>query len=220
LRPKYGQPGHLPSIAAEPGVADGPVDHERKQLDHSRNPSVTKSSSPDRPREDVADLYCRHHRQLERAVARVVNAPRELIEDACQTAWTALLRREPRPALAFLWLRVVAIHEAYRLCRTHREAHLEDLAYEYGWEAVIPGEGTIDDAIEARRALRTLAELSEQQRDDLTLQVAGFTYAEIRERTPGRTGTNVAKHLAKAHARIRMAELRVPGAKSERQPSS
>jgi RNA polymerase sigma factor (sigma-70 family) len=43
------------------------------------------------PNGDAADLYRRHHRDLERAV----NAPRELIEDACQTAWATLLRSQP-----------------------------------------------------------------------------------------------------------------------------
>jgi RNA polymerase sigma factor (sigma-70 family) len=168
---------------------------------------VTAHSNPGSPHDDVAELYCRHHRDLERAVARVVHAPRELIEDACQTAWTIMLRREPRPAMAFLWLRLVAIHEAYRLCRTHRETHLEDLADEGGWEAVVPGEATIEDAIEARRALRILAALPDQQRVDLALQVAGFSYAELQARTAGRTRTNVSKHLRKARARIRLAEL-------------
>ena len=67
------------------------------------------------PRGDEDELYRRHHRDLERAVAHVVNAPRELIEDACQTAWAILLRNQPDRDAIFAWLRVVAIHEAYRL---------------------------------------------------------------------------------------------------------
>jgi hypothetical protein len=42
-------------------------------------------------RGDEGDLYRRHYRDLEQAVARAVNAPRELVEDACQTAWAILL---------------------------------------------------------------------------------------------------------------------------------
>ena len=47
------------------------------------------------PRGDEDALYRAHHAELRRAVARAVNAPRELIEDACQTAWTMLLRNQP-----------------------------------------------------------------------------------------------------------------------------
>src|SRR5687768_3928581 len=71
---------------------------------------------------DEAELYRRHHRQLLTAVARAVNAPPELIEDACQTAWAALLRCTVERATVFAWLRVVAIHEAWRECaRTRSE---------------------------------------------------------------------------------------------------
>jgi hypothetical protein len=69
---------------------------------------------------DEGDLYRRYRRDLERAVARVVNAPRELIEDACQTAWAILLRNQPERRAIFGWLRVVAVHEAYRLSALER----------------------------------------------------------------------------------------------------
>jgi DNA-directed RNA polymerase specialized sigma24 family protein len=48
-----------------------------------------------------------------------------------------------------------------------------------------------------------LASLPERRRIDLALKVAGFSYEEIRARTPGRTRTNVNKSLVKARARIR-----------------
>ena len=168
---------------------------------------MTTSSTPAVPRGDEDDLYRRHHRNLQRAVARVVNAPRELIEDACQSAWMILLRRQPDRAAIFAWLRVVAIHEAYRLCAAERGAHLEDLDHSQGWDAVIADRVRIDDTIEARRALRSLAELPERQRQDLLLRVAGFSYREIVQITGARTYTNVNKHLRKARARIRLAEL-------------
>lgn len=176
--------------------------------------------APAPPRGDEDELYRQHHRNLQRAVARAVNAPRELIEDACQTAWTILLRGQPERGAIFAWLRVVAIHEAYRLSRTHRAPHLEDLCDGDGWDAVIAGHSTLDDAIEARRALERLAELPPRQRRDLALRVAGFTYREISRITGGRTYTNVNKHLAKARARIRLAELRDAGAKSRGRASS
>src|SRR4051812_4913754 len=66
-------------------------------------------SPPRRPPADAEALYRTHHRALHRAVAQVVRAPRELIEDACQTAWATLLRSEPKPDTVFAWLRVVAV---------------------------------------------------------------------------------------------------------------
>lgn len=72
---------------------------------------------------------------------------------------------------------------------------------------MIAGRVTIDDTIEARRALRRVAELPERQRQDLFLRVAGFSYREIAQISGARTYTNVDKHLRKARARIRLAEL-------------
>ena len=163
--------------------------------------------APAPPRGDEDALYRRHHRNLQLAVARAVNAPRELIEDACQTAWTIMLRSQPDRAAIFAWLRVVAIHEAYRLSAADRGAHLEDLGHGEGWEGVIADRVSIDDTVEARRALRRLAELPDRQRQDLSLRVAGFSYREIAKITGERTYTNVNKHLRKARARIRRAEL-------------
>jgi DNA-directed RNA polymerase specialized sigma24 family protein len=162
------------------------------------------------PRGDEDELYRRHHHELERAVARVVNAPRELIEDACQTAWAMLLRSQPDRFAIFAWLRVVAIYEAYRLSAIQlRDAHLDRLTSENGnWHEIIADPRPLDALLEAREALCLLAGLPERQRDDLALQVAGYSYREIAERTSGRTYTNVNKHLAKARARVRLARLR------------
>jgi RNA polymerase sigma factor (sigma-70 family) len=163
---------------------------------------VTAPTTPARRYGDEADLYRCYQRDLLRAVSRVVDAPLELIEDACQNAWTIMLGRQPDRVCIFAWLRVVAVHEAYRLCRARqRESHLEDL--DRGWEAFIAGGTTIDDLVEARQALRLLARLPARQREDLALLVAGFSYREIAEMTGGRTLTNVTKQLTKARARIR-----------------
>ena len=85
-------------------------------------PTEPTPTAPPAPRGDEDRLYRRHHRDLHRAVARAVRAPRELIEDACQTAWAILLRTQPDRYAIFAWLRVVAIHEAYRLAAIDRRA--------------------------------------------------------------------------------------------------
>lgn len=157
---------------------------------------------------DVEHLYRQYQRQLQRAVAHVVTASPELIEDACQFAWTMLLSARSEPCDVFAWLRLVAIRQAYLLSRVERRAlHLEALDTADGWDQVIPDTVSLDDTIEARWALRVLAELPQRQRQDLSLHVAGFSYREIAEMTGGRTFTNVNKHLVKARARVRLARL-------------
>jgi RNA polymerase sigma factor (sigma-70 family) len=165
----------------------------------------TTSTSPRQG--DEADLYERHHRALMIAVSHAINGSPQLIEDACQTAWTILLRRQPDRASVFAWLYVVAIHEAYRLSAIERrELHLEDLAIEGDWETILASRVTVEDQLDALEALRALAGLPDRQRQDLSLRVAGFTYREIAAMTGGRTYTNVNKHLVKARAAIRHAD--------------
>ena len=154
---------------------------------------------------DEDELYRRYHRDLYRAVTGAVRAPKDLIEDACQIAWAILLRVQPDRCVVFAWLRVVAIHEAYRLLAIerretkHHPVHPRDREQ---WD-VAADPGSLDDAIEALDALRVLASLPQRQREDLALKVAGYSYKEIRARTPGRTMSNVDKSLRKARARAR-----------------
>jgi hypothetical protein len=44
-------------------------------------------------RQRIATFYTDNANDPQRLVARHVNAPAETIEDACQTAWTTLVRR-------------------------------------------------------------------------------------------------------------------------------
>ena len=159
---------------------------------------------------DEGDLFRRHHGALLRAVGRSIDASDELIEDACQSAWTVLLRCQPErtPAL-FAWLRTVAIHRALRLVRQERrDARLEDLPGDEGWERLIGACWSLELAIEARRALALVAALPPLQRDDLVAVVAGYSYREIATRCEARPRTlgNVNKRLTKARSRIRRLE--------------
>jgi hypothetical protein len=162
-------------------------------------------TGPRKPSGDVDGLYRRHHRELYRAVSRAVDAPSELVEDACQTAWAILLRRQSELDTAFAWLRVVAIREAYRLSAIERrDARLEQLGSQGGnWHELTADPRSLDEAVEALEALRAVASLPERRRGDLALRVAGLSYEEIRALTPGRTRTNVNKSLVKARAEIR-----------------
>jgi RNA polymerase sigma factor (sigma-70 family) len=179
------------------------------------------TTAPAKLRGDEAELYRRYHAKLVGAVARLVNAPAELIEDACQEAWTILVRHQPERRAIFAWLRVVAVHEAYRLCRAEQRAgYLEEIDYDGGWDAAIAAATALDDVVELRQALALVAALPERQRDDLALRLAGFSYREIAELTGGRTFTNVSKQLAKARARLRLERLRASDGANSRSASS
>lgn len=160
----------------------------------SRPTGTRAAQDGQRLRGDEAALYDRHHRALVRAVARTVRVSPAPIEDACQTAWTILLRRQPDRGRVFAWLRVVAVHEAYRLSAVERrDARLDDLApvAETGdWTEIIPDRRALDEAVEARRALRALAGLPDRERRYLTMLVAGHRCAEIVE-VAGASYTNV-----------------------------
>ena len=185
---------------------------------HTDRPATSKVVPQ---RGDEAKLYQRHHQALLIAVSHAINGSGALIEDACQTAWTILMRRQPDRASVFAWLSVVAIHEAYRLSAIERrELHLEDLAIEGDWETILAGRVTVDDQLEALDALRALAALPDRQRRDLSLRVGGFSYREIAAMTGGRTYTNVNKHLVKARTAIRGGNQFDPGAKEARPSSS
>lgn len=164
-------------------------------------------TSPVLQRGDEAELYLRHHRALVRAVARSVNASRELIEDACQTAWLILLRRQPDRERVFGWLRTVAIHEAYRLSGIERrDVRLDALASVDGAvrgpERVADRRAGVECHLDARLALARVAELPARQRRLFALQLAGLSYAEAAGVT-GDSVRTVDRQLRRAHARVR-----------------
>jgi RNA polymerase sigma factor (sigma-70 family) len=154
-------------------------------------------------RGDEAELYRRYQRQLVHAVARSVNAPRELIEDACQTAWLILLCRQPDRDRVFGWLRTVAIHEAYRLSGVERrDAPVSPGAAVVWADGVADGRACLDRQLEARLALARVAELAPRQRRLFALQIAGLSYAQTAAVT-GDSVRTVDRQLRRAHARVR-----------------
>src|SRR5919198_101646 len=87
-----------------------------------------------------------------------VGAPKDLIEDACQTAWAILLHVQPNRYSLFAWLRVVAIHEAYRLIAIERrEARFQPLRPQGGLWSEHADAQSLDHAVEALEALKILA---------------------------------------------------------------
>ena len=81
---------------------------------------------------DVGELYLAQAARLEQLVRSDVRAPKPVIEDACQFAWTRLIHHggRVRRESAVAWLTTTAIHEALRLIRrADRELSL-DAAFE------------------------------------------------------------------------------------------
>jgi RNA polymerase sigma factor (sigma-70 family) len=135
--------------------------------------------------DQIAALYAQQARLVQRQVARRVNAPAAVIEDACQTAWERLCTHadvDPDTPGAIKWLVITAMREAWRRAGG-REIPTDpiDLGEPIS-DAPSPLEQTIahEDSDELRDRLRTL---TDRQRQFLALQAAGLTYAEIAERT-------------------------------------
>jgi len=163
-------------------------------------------------RGDEERLYRQHAARLRRAVAREVNAPAEVVEDACQQAWMILMRSQPdRGPTLFAWLRTVAVRQAWHLAARERQAlHLETLTRpthdneppSERAEAWLSGRDDVELRVEAREALRTLARLPERQRRYVAMRVAGFSYEEIAAADGGVSLTAVNRHLVRARRRL------------------
>ena len=135
--------------------------------------------------QQLAAFYAEHAQALQRATARKLHAPMQLIEDACQTAWMILVDRDDigldHQGLA--WLRKVALHAGYRAAgRPELSAggFLPDL--EQPGELADPPspaialEERITDRLDRRSQLQAL---SVRERRYLTLQALGLSYHEI-----------------------------------------
>lgn len=160
----------------------------------------------------IEAYYREHHQRLERKVAcRVGGLSADLVEEACQHAWTVLLRR-PDVRLThdgFGWLLLVATQEAWRA------AHAKDIptgAYALaGDRGVIAEPGAhpspaLDDQIVGRelhqRRVGYLAHLKPAERQTLGLHAVGYTYREI-GRLTGASHTAVNRRLTEGRARLR-----------------
>ena len=161
-------------------------------------------------RGDESELFRRHHSDLVRIVSRAVNAPREVIEDACQNAWAILLRRQPDRATVRGWLVTVAIHEAYALSARERRTDSLDAPLTPGsalpLASRLTGASEVEERIIERetheRRRRAFASLSLRKRQVLAMHGAGWRYREIADAL-GVTYTNVNRHITEGRARVR-----------------
>ena len=169
-------------------------------------------------------FYGHYADRLRAAVkSRVQTTDATIPEDACQFAWLTLVRRED-VALSergFAWLAAVAIREGWRLARIPRAVpsgafrgdddlgeheHSEPLAMEVDLEARAIARSEHDARASALKQLKPI------EARDLYLLAAGYSYAEIAERT-GSTYSPVNHHIVTGRAklaRLRTGRVRQP----------
>ena len=164
-------------------------------------------------RAQIAAFYARQSGRLLQLVRRDLRVDSDVAEDACQTAWVALLRRDdvPLDARGLAWMRIVARTAGYRAARG-RETPAGSLQVSAGdtetGELPEPaGErrGPLERAIERERYEQRrarLLSLPARQRQLLGLHGAGLTYEEIAERT-GDSRRTVERQLLRGRARLR-----------------
>jgi RNA polymerase sigma factor (sigma-70 family) len=150
---------------------------------------------------DVGELYDQLASRLEHIVRVDVRAPDVVIEDACQFAWSTLVRHRHRVQreAVMTWLAHTAVREAIKaLRRGQRDAPLD---------AVIdrPSPVSPHELVERRERLAAVSALPERQRRLLWLHALGFSYVEIASREECTLRT-VERQLLRAKKRVREAD--------------
>jgi DNA-directed RNA polymerase specialized sigma24 family protein len=159
--------------------------------------------------QEIAAFYARYASRLQRIVSTKVNAPVQTIEDACQTAWATLLRREDvtLDERGAAWLATVAVHEGWRLTR---RGEVPAGAMRSGMpEAGDLLEPAADEQalarIEHAERVADLRTLKESERRALYLKALGYSYNEICDLTAA-SYTAVNRRLSEGRARLRALE--------------
>jgi RNA polymerase sigma factor (sigma-70 family) len=153
---------------------------------------------------DVGELYRVLARRLEQLVRLYVRTPDVVIEDACQIAWSRLLRHRDRvqPESAMSWLLRTAVREAFKLSRCDRR----EVPLEATTEAALPRtQATPVQLIECRERLAELGRLPERQQRAVWLHAFGLNYGEIAV-YEGCTARTVERQLLRARQAIRHPE--------------
>jgi len=156
-------------------------------------------------REAIGALYTRESGRLRARVAEDLAGGRALAEDACQTAWLALLGRDDvaLDVHGLAWLRMVAVTAGARLARG-RDVAAQPIVDRQAERAA--GEGDPVDRVgeleELRERRARLVALSARQRRLLALQGLGFSYEEISALT-GDSRRTVQRQLLRGRDQLR-----------------
>ena len=143
----------------------------------------------------IEALYREHAAELVRIVAAVVGRRRHEVEDACQFAWAVLARRPDvlDSPTARGWLTTVAINE-WRAEAGRSPLPVDHLDYRPG--------PPLEDVLEARAALRLVAQLRPVRKRVFERRLAGLSYREIAAEQR-LTYTNVNRQITESRAELR-----------------
>jgi RNA polymerase sigma factor (sigma-70 family) len=149
-------------------------------------------------------LYSELQPQLLRIVSSNLQAPDGLIEDACQTAWSALLARREAvtPGSELGWLSTTATRAALRLLRGDRvETPLGELAEPASLDLPRVAQPGPEDSLAMRERLAEIRRLPARQQRMVWLQGLGYEYLEIAAVTCDSRRT-VERQLTRARQRL------------------
>jgi RNA polymerase sigma factor (sigma-70 family) len=170
--------------------------------------------SPER-RDEIGAFFAANATRLHNAVRRSARAPEQTIEDACQAAWTILLRR-PDITLderGLAWLVTVATHHAWELASIADETPVGGFqggATGHDAEQMLEPAARDDRSAEQRALARiehderveALATLKPREREALYLKGLGYSYREIAKLTNS-TYTAVDRRIKEGRAALR-----------------
>ncbi|MDQ6779286.1 MAG: sigma-70 family RNA polymerase sigma factor [Actinomycetota bacterium] len=153
---------------------------------------------------DVDELYRLLAPRLRQIVRANVRANETVIEDACQVAWSQLLRysEQVRRDTVLSWLATTAVREALKQLRRDRREVSLDAELERSGE--LPGASGAPgpaEVVELRDRLGEVRRLPERQQRLVWMHAAGLTYVEIADRT-GDTLRTVERQLLRAKGRL------------------
>lgn len=156
---------------------------------------------------DLDGLYRTSAVRLTGVVRHALGAPEVVVEDACQSAWSKLVRHRQTVAreAAFSWLATTAVREALRIvARSERELSLEASLEDGGCAEAprLPAELEPEQIVADRSRIEDLRGLPARQQRLLWLQALGCSHAEIAALS-GCTTRTVHRQLHRARRRLR-----------------
>jgi RNA polymerase sigma factor (sigma-70 family) len=153
---------------------------------------------------DLDELYRRLAPRLRQIVRANVRAPDPVVEDACQIAWSRLIRHSERVRreAALSWLATTAVREAYKLSRRDRRELSLDAELERTGELPFPSSAPGPaEVVELRERLCEVRQLPERQQRLVWMHAAGLTYVEMADRT-GDSRRTVERQILRAKGKL------------------
>jgi DNA-directed RNA polymerase specialized sigma24 family protein len=188
------------------------------------------NTSTSERRDQVGAFFAANATRVHDTVSRSARASEPVIEDACQVAWTILVRR-PDVTLderGLNWLAIVAIREAWRLASIANEIPAGSFQADTpGEDDELPEPAHPDDRsaeqraldrIEHRERFDAIKTLKPSEREALYLKGLGYSYKEIQAIMGGASYTAVDRRIKEGRAALRQGG-RTPRDRERREPS-